>query len=42
MKLKLKKSELCWHKKHGCCLHSVGATNTTSGAINVIRFFLDR
>ncbi len=35
------KFEVCWLKKNGCCLHGVGATNTTWSAINAIWFFLD-
>jgi len=32
-------SEVCCLKKNGCCLHSVGATNTAWSAINAIWFF---
>jgi len=34
-------SEVCWIKKNGYCLHSVGATNTIWSAINAILFFSD-
>ena len=35
------KFEVCWLAKNGCCLRSIGATNTTWSAINAIWFFLD-